>query len=124
MRQRLIHWLFRHGKNCKHCCLWCEYFSICSWDTVGRKERKEKCRYFTRNTWRDADRKRRAVSAKMRSKRQLGIISPSLYGIVAAGGKGEEEAKRAGRVQQESRTVFMLQKAVKQGALESIVQGI
>ena len=57
-------------------------------------------------------------------KRQLGIISPSLYGIVAAGGKGEEEAKRAGRVQQESRTVFMLQKAVKQGALESIVQGI
>ena len=26
-------------------------------------------------------------------KRHLGIVSPSLYGIVAAGGKGEEAAK-------------------------------
>lgn len=49
-------------------------------------------------------------------KRQLGIVSPSLYWIAAAGGK------RAGRVQQENRTVFMLRKAVGQGTLESIVQ--
>lgn len=30
MRQRLKYWLFQRGKNCKHYCLWCEYFSICS----------------------------------------------------------------------------------------------
>lgn len=30
MRQRLKYWIFQRGKNCKHCCLWCEYFSICS----------------------------------------------------------------------------------------------
>ena len=41
MRQRLKHWLFQRGKNCKHCCLWCEYFNICSWDMAGRKERKK-----------------------------------------------------------------------------------
>ena len=30
MRQRLTYWIFQRGKNCKHCCLWCEYYDLCS----------------------------------------------------------------------------------------------
>ncbi len=30
MGQRLIYWIFQRGKNCKHCCLWCEYYDLCS----------------------------------------------------------------------------------------------
>lgn len=92
MRQRLKHWLFQRGKNCKHCCLWCEYFSICSWDTVGRKERKKMQIFYPEYMERRRPKTPRCI-CENEIKRQLGIISPSLYGIVAAGGKGEEEAK-------------------------------
>lgn len=41
MRQRLIYWLFQKGKNRKHCCIWCEYFSICRADVLAQNEREE-----------------------------------------------------------------------------------
>lgn len=30
MIQKLKYWLFQRGKSCKHCCLWCEYYDLCS----------------------------------------------------------------------------------------------
>lgn len=42
MIQRLKYWLFQKGKDCRHCCLRCEYYDICRNDvTGGRKERRE-----------------------------------------------------------------------------------
>ena len=41
MRQRLIYWLFQKGKNCKHCCLWCEYYDLCRADVLAQNEREE-----------------------------------------------------------------------------------
>lgn len=34
---RLKYWIFQPGKDCKHCCLWCEYYDICKWDTMTGK---------------------------------------------------------------------------------------
>ena len=41
MRQRLIYWIFQRGKNCKHCCLWCEYYDLCRADVLAQNEREE-----------------------------------------------------------------------------------
>lgn len=41
MGQRLIYWLFQRGKNCKHCCLWCEYYDLCRADVLAQNEREE-----------------------------------------------------------------------------------
>lgn len=41
MIERLKYWIFQRGKDCKHCCLWCKYYSICRWDIADRK-RKER----------------------------------------------------------------------------------
>lgn len=30
MIQKFKYWLFQRGKGCKHCCLWCEYYDLCS----------------------------------------------------------------------------------------------
>lgn len=42
MRQRLKYWIFQRGKNCKHCCLWCEYYDLCRADVLAQDEREEK----------------------------------------------------------------------------------
>ena len=42
MGQRLIYWIFQRGKNCKHCCLWCEYYDLCRADVLAQDEREEK----------------------------------------------------------------------------------
>ena len=42
MGQRLIYWIFQRGKNCKHCCLWCEYYDLCRADVLEQDEREEK----------------------------------------------------------------------------------
>lgn len=38
MLERLKYWLFRKGKDCKHCCLRCEYYAICRWDIDNKAE--------------------------------------------------------------------------------------
>nr|DAJ08061.1 MAG TPA: protein of unknown function DUF83 [Caudoviricetes sp.] len=35
--KRLKLWLMR-GKKCRHCCLWCRYFSVCVKDFFGGNE--------------------------------------------------------------------------------------
>lgn len=43
MRQRLKYWIFQKGKDCRRCCLWCEYYDICSWDVKhGKTAQNEK----------------------------------------------------------------------------------
>ena len=34
---RLKYWIFQSGKDCRHCCLRCEYYDICKWDTFTGK---------------------------------------------------------------------------------------
>ena len=33
--RRLRFWLFQRGKHCKHCCLFCGFYDICSMDFVN-----------------------------------------------------------------------------------------
>lgn len=37
MRERLRYWLFQRGKDCRHCCMKCEYYDICRWDVMNGK---------------------------------------------------------------------------------------
>lgn len=36
VREKIKYWLFQKGKNCKRCCLRCEYYDICRWDVLGK----------------------------------------------------------------------------------------
>lgn len=36
--RRLRFWLFQRGKGCKHCCLICGYYDLCSYDFRTRIE--------------------------------------------------------------------------------------
>lgn len=38
MREKIKYWLFQKGKNCKRCCLRCEYYDICRWDVQGKSK--------------------------------------------------------------------------------------
>lgn len=33
MIERLIYWVFKKEKDCRACCLKCEYYDLCKWDT-------------------------------------------------------------------------------------------
>lgn len=34
-----IAWMFK-VKNCRHCCVFCEYYDICKLEGAGRREKK------------------------------------------------------------------------------------
>lgn len=40
MIDKIIYWLFQPGKDCKHCCLRCEYYDLCRSEVKRGKERK------------------------------------------------------------------------------------
>lgn len=40
MIQKLKYWLFQRGKGCKHCCLWCEYYDLCSNEVMSSQKQK------------------------------------------------------------------------------------
>ena len=40
MIDKIIYWLFQLGKDCKHCCLWCEYYDLCRSEVKRGKGRK------------------------------------------------------------------------------------
>lgn len=40
MTDKIIYWLFQPGKQCKHCCLWCEYYDLCRLEVKRGKGRK------------------------------------------------------------------------------------
>lgn len=40
MIDKIIYWLFQLGKQCKHCCLWCEYYDLCRLEVKRGKGRK------------------------------------------------------------------------------------
>lgn len=92
MLERFMYWIFQRGKGCRHCCLWCEYYSLCCWDVTGRKEKKKKQIFYPEYMEKRRPKTPRCI-CENEIKRQLGIVSPSLYWIVAAGGKGERAAK-------------------------------
>ena len=97
MRQRLIYWLFQRGKQCRHCCLWCEYYDLCSREVrkqfAGRRKRKKSKRLFYPEYMERRRPKTPGCICENEFKRLLGIVSPSLYWIVGGGGKGEQAAK-------------------------------
>jgi hypothetical protein len=37
--ERLRYWLFKRNKHCKKCCLFCKYYSLCSFDISKALER-------------------------------------------------------------------------------------
>lgn len=41
MREKIKYWLFQKGKNCRRCCLRCEYYDICRWDVLGKEKLQE-----------------------------------------------------------------------------------
>lgn len=41
MRNRLLYWLFQRGKDCKRCCLRCEYYDLCRADVLAQNQREE-----------------------------------------------------------------------------------
>lgn len=38
--KRLRYWLFQRGKHCRSCCLWCQYYSNCRWEVLGKAKRR------------------------------------------------------------------------------------
>lgn len=40
MIDKIIYWLFQPEKDCKHCCLRCEYYDLCRSEVKRGKERK------------------------------------------------------------------------------------
>lgn len=38
MIQRIKYWIFKRGKGCRYCCLWCEYYDLCK--NEGTHERR------------------------------------------------------------------------------------
>lgn len=40
MIERLKYWLFQKGKDCRRCCLRCEYYDICRWDVLNKNKIK------------------------------------------------------------------------------------
>lgn len=95
MRQRLIYWLFQRGKSCKHCCLWCEYYDLCSREVrkAIHKRRKKGKQIFYSEYMEKRRPKTPGCICENEFKRQMGIVSPSLCWIVATGSKGERAAK-------------------------------
>lgn len=92
MLERFMYWIFQRGKGCRHCCLWCEYYSLCRWDVASRKEKK-KMQIFYLEYMEKCRPKPPCCICENEIKRRLGIVSPSLCWIVAAGSKGEKAAK-------------------------------
>lgn len=111
MIERLKYWLFQRDKDCKHCCLWCEYYSICCWDIADRKGKKKMQPFYS-----EYMEKRRPKTpgciCENEFKRQLGIVSPSLCGIVAAGGKGEQAANELKEYERKMRRYLCYKRAL------------
>lgn len=91
MLERFMYWIFQRGKGCRHCCLWCEYYSLCRWDVASRKGKKKMQIFYPEYMEKRRPKPPRCI-CENETKRLLGIISPSRCDYVRAGGKGEEAA--------------------------------
>ena len=95
MRQRLIHWLFQRGKSCRHCCLCCEYYDLCSREvrkTIHKRQKKGKRVFYSEYMERHRP-KTPSCICQNEFYRQQGIVSPSLYQLVSYGYMGEKAAE-------------------------------
>ena len=41
MWERVKYWIFQKGKNCKRCCIRCEYYDLCRREVSGKEEQRK-----------------------------------------------------------------------------------
>lgn len=104
MREKIKYWLFQKGKNCRRCCLRCEYYAICRNEVTQEREVKsllkvKKPFYEEFMTKKQPTPPRNICRSK--TKQFLGIISPTLYYLVASGGKGKKAAEELEKFEKE-----------------------